>query len=715
MTEDSNQNHFLEKVQAHALAEVRRFESQLLETITPEQDLNPLVNCRAAEGVRNIVFTPDGRYVAASMGRSIQVWDSQIGKCIQVLNGHTSGIRSLAISSDGQRFLSSSWGEVILWDRKTGQPLWVKEEKSSSQLALIPGEQAFIQGSYRGITFCDLQAGHYSHFLSTNHGSITGPLAVSMDGNRIASACFENSWIGFFDLQIGKKVIDLSGHSAPVKALVMTPDGRVLVSGSEDGTLRLWDLDSQQCMGVLVGHYGPVRCVAVTSDGKTAISGSEDKTIRIWNVQNGKQQQVLLGNLAEVQALAVSPDGRMLASGGSDSTVILWDLRTGQSKQTLVGLTRSVTCIDLSAGELMVACTDHAERVIRLRKLTPDGRCTYKRIRLVEQRKNAATAISPDHKLVAAGGRKNICLYDIASGLLVRKLKGHTDFAPGLKFSPDGRRLFSASASLDKTWRIWDVRTGECLKAVNGRAEGQIGLYAFAFLPDGKRFLLGGVSEISMWDIETGQHLRKVLKGHEPHMIMTLAVHPGGKTFVTGVWDEKIREWDLETGECLRTFEGHQRIVSSLTFDQAGRLLISGSEGGVVNYWDYKKGELLATAHSVDNGYLWTTPPDEFAKCGWLHTNRPDLISLIATDPNGGTQKYIREDDERFRDYMQLYNDGEMVMTRINNWARYQELLRLRMGTKEQTAFTQIEARIASERRFYLESGTASGTEREEG
>ncbi len=297
---------------------------------------------------------------------------------------------------------------------------------------------------------------------------------------------------------------------------------------------------------------------------------------------------------------------------------------------------------------------------------------------------------------------------------MIRRLAGHTYFAPALKFSPEGRWLVSGSASLDKTWRIWDVQTGECLKTFNGRDEGQIGMYAFAFLPGGKRFLLSGVTKVSMWDMETGRYIRKVIEHHEPHMIMALAVHPDGKTFVTGAWGEKIRLWDLETGALLMIFEGHQRFISSLTFSQNGRLLISGSEGGVVNYWDYDSGELLATAHNVDAGYLWTTPPDDSARNGWLFTDRPDLVSLKAVNQETGSLEYITEDDERFINYMRLYNDREMVMKRINEWTRYKELLLLRSNNNEDMNLKMIEARVKTDQLYQLHPGDLSAAENEE-
>jgi WD40 repeat protein len=691
--------------------EIQKFENNLLEKISPQQEINSNIACRSAEGVHQIVFTGDGKRLAAAMGRSIQIWDCQMGKCIQVLNGHTSSIRSLVMTSDGEHLLSSSWQEIIRWNRKSSQPVEVIKTDGQSPLFLLSDGTTYLNAVYSSIYFSDLNTGKRLRSLYCwNYKNIIDSLAVSADGRRVAAGFFEGRDIAYFDSDIGEKMTRLAGHGAQVETLAMTPDGRLLVSGDKNGGLRLWNLDSRSCMSMLAGHYGGIRSVAVTPDGKTVISGSEDRTVRVWDVKMREQRQVLMGNLTTIQALAISPDGRTFASGGADSSIILWDLDTGLPQQTLIGLTRSVSCLNHSSDELLVACTDHDEKLVRLRKFTPDGTCSTSQIRLIEHRKNAATAVSPNHSLIAIGGRKTICLYDAASGRLIRKLFGHTDFAPGLKFSPDGRWLFSASASLDKTWRIWDVRTGECLKAIKVNRDIQIGLYSFGFLPDGKTFLLGGVRTVSMWDMETGQVIQKVLENHEPHMIMALAVHPNGKTFVTGAWDDKIREWDLLTGDCLRIFEGHHRIVSSLTFSRDGSLLISGSEGGVVNYWDYDTSSLLATAYMVDEGYLWTTPPDDFAKHGWLHTNRFDLISLIAVDPNNDDLEYIKEYDERFKDYLKIYNDGEMVMTRINNWSRYQELLNLRIGNKEQEEYAQIEARILAEQRFFLDSGRPSNT-----
>jgi hypothetical protein len=106
---------------------------------------------------------------------------------------------------------------------------------------------------------------------------------------------------------------------------------------------------------------------------------------------------------------------------------------------------------------------------------------------------------------------------------------------------------------------------------------------------------------------------------------------------------------------------------------------------------------LLATSYALDEGFLWTTPPDDFAKDGWLYTDRPDLVSLAAIDPLDGHFDYLEENDKRFSDYLQIYNDGEMVMTRIHAWERYQELINLRVGHKTEMDSKLIEARIKRE------------------
>jgi WD40 repeat protein len=118
----------------------------------------------------------------------------------------------------------------------------------------------------------------------------------------------------------------LEGHGGHVYAVCVSPEGRYAVSGSQDRTVRLWDLRAGKCVAVLEGHGGHVYAVCVSPEGRYAVSGSQDRTVRLWDLRAGKCVAVLEGHGGRVYSASVSPDGRYVLSGGLDGTLVVWEL-----------------------------------------------------------------------------------------------------------------------------------------------------------------------------------------------------------------------------------------------------------------------------------------------------------------------------------------------------------------------------------------------------
>lgn len=286
----------------------------------------------------------------------------------------------------------------------------------------------------------------------------------------------------------------LEGHTELVQALAITPDGTILASGSEDNSIKLWDLATGRELRTLTGHGRRVRALAITPDGKTLASGGGDAAIKLWDLGSGQEKRSLTGHQDWVRALAITPDGKTLISGSGDQKIKLWDIATGRALQSLTGHTDWVR----------------------------------------------ALAITPDGKVLASGSEEQtIKLWDIARGRPLRTLTGHRGEVCALAITPDGKTLISGSG--DETIKFWDLARGRERRSLTGSTNW---VKVLAVTPDGQTLASGsGDKTIRLWDLATGRETR-VLTGHSD-WVRALAVTPDGKTLVSGGADKTIRLWDL--------------------------------------------------------------------------------------------------------------------------------------------------------------------------
>ncbi|KAH6854663.1 hypothetical protein B0I37DRAFT_362728 [Chaetomium sp. MPI-CAGE-AT-0009] len=249
----------------------------------------------------------------------------------------------------------------------------------------------------------------------------------------------------------------LERHSGRVKVVAFSPDGKTLVTASDDPGCapRLWDVATGMCRQTLDGHNHLVKVVAFSPDGKTLASGSVDRTVRLWDVATGEHQHTLDGHSNGVKVIAFSPDSKLLASTSEDCIVRLWNVAKGTRQHTLSG---------------------HSDQV-------------------------EAVAFSPDSKILASGSDDGtVRLWDVPTGVSQLTLAGHSDEIKAVAFSPDSKML--ASGSDDGTIHLWDIPTGVCRQTLEGRSDWVL---ALAFSPDGKT-LASGVFDgtVQLWDLAAG-------------------------------------------------------------------------------------------------------------------------------------------------------------------------------------------------------------------
>ncbi|MEO5329570.1 MAG: WD40 repeat domain-containing protein [Magnetococcus sp. THC-1_WYH] len=412
-------------------------------------------------------------------------------------------------------------------------------------------------------------------------------IAFSPDGKTIVSGSWDKT-IRLWERASGKSIAILERHSGPVLSVAFSPDGKTIASGSGDKTIRLWERASGKLIATLEGHSNWVNSVAFSPDGKTIASGSEDKTIRLWNRASGKSIATLEGHSNTVNSVTFSPDGNAIASGSDDKTIRLWERASGKSIATLEGHSNTVNSVAFSPdGKTIASGSD--DKTIRLWKLA-----SGKSIATLEGHNSLVfcVAFSPDGKTIASGsGDRTIRLWEGTSGKLIVTLGGDNN-VNSVAFSPDGNTI--ASGSDDKTIRLWNRASGKLIATLEGH---DYNVSSVAFSPDGNTIASGSGDTIRLWERASGKLTATlVVRGGG---VLSVAFSPDGKTIASGSMDNTIRLWERASGKLISTLEGHGSYVNSVAFSPDGKTIASGSGDKTIRLWERASGRLITTL----NGY----------------------------------------------------------------------------------------------------------------
>ncbi len=292
---------------------------------------------------------------------------------------------------------------------------WSVNRRSFLQATAVTTGLAVVGG---GLTDKNATAGSLSCDDMLAHLKTVSSLVISPDGKILVSASFDKN-IKLWSLPDGALLKTLTGHSYSVQSLAISPDGKLLASGSDDQTINLWSLPSGTLLKTLKGHSESILSLAISPDGKTLVSAGWDSTIKLWNLPSGTLRQTLEGHSSRVNSVSISPDGKMLASASGDKTIRLWSLPGGVLLKTLEG---------------------HASWV-------------------------KSVAISPDSKIVVSGSDdKMIKLWSLPSGVLLKTWQGHSHMVRSLAISPDGEMLVSGSGY--RKIKLWSLPNGESLNCL---------------------------------------------------------------------------------------------------------------------------------------------------------------------------------------------------------------------------------------------------------
>jgi WD40 repeat protein len=609
--------------------------------------------------IGGVAFHPKDKMIASVGGNQVHLWDPDTGKLIKVLatiEKTDKPLKCLAFSPDGKSLaVGDEVGVLRVFEVGTGKNTFSGANRNAriERVAFSPN------GKLIGVADSNGNAAVYAPGVGNGMPMSTGVLdqtgeclgiAFTADSGAIFT-CGQDSKAKLFagpkpdGTSAGNtatKLHEFIGHTGSVNDLAVPADAKILVTGGEDRTVRVWDATSGKQLRSFQVHMSHVRAVAVRRDGRQIASASDDGAIRLWDLSTSDDHRALTDAKEPIWTVAVSPDGKRAAAAGADKVIRVYDPETGRLEATLTGSNSAVTTL----------------------------------------------AFFPDsNRLASAGGDRIVRIWDVAAKKPIQEMTGHELPVLGIAVSADGKLVVSGAA--DGTARGWDPDTGKALWTWSGKskaicgvairagrknaalatADGSLvvldissnnpkeissttahvaGVAAVCYSPDGTKLAsAGGDGAVRIWTIsETGQPVPLAkfdgqakpgtASGFSP--LSAASFSADGRFVASAGADAVVRVWDIQTQAEVRGLRGHTDWATCVAFGPDGRILVSGGADKVVRIFELSPqegaggaGHLLAVnavAVSPDGKWVATASLDHTVKI-WELANGRELATLI--------------------------------------------------------------------------------------
>ncbi|MCS7003990.1 MAG: caspase family protein [Cytophagales bacterium] len=492
--------------------------------------------------------------------------------------------------------------EIIALDTEKNTIIWqVTETYQPLCIAVSKDNKIIVTGAENGtFAFRNWHDGKKRREIEAHIGAIQDVLITPE--NQIITAG-KDKRIRMWDKN-GEPLDDFQGSKSAITDLAISEDGQKLASASEDKTFRLWDIPTKTLIRVTEAHTFAVTCVAFSPDGRFVVSGSEDNTAKIWENSTGELVGVVGLNRNFALAIQFDEQGEKLVIGNRSRVVQVLHFESGRIINTWGGHQNSVTTLVQSKNGWITGSTDGS---VIVRQLSGEPLFT---LATTSKEINGLAWLSGK---IGATSQNKLFLWN-EKGQLIRQIEGRNGYLRALQAHSEARRWALASGELRTEAGIHNLvlltEKGEIAQTIIAH-KGIINQIQFS--PSGMYVATASYDKTAkIWETATGKLIRQFI-GHT-EAVYCLAFHPGGQILATGSFDKTIRIWDIPSQKLLATLQGNEGWIWALAFSPDGKYLVSSSTDTKLKVWETstwkEKLSFILLNNNID--YVITTPEGIF-------------------------------------------------------------------------------------------------------
>jgi WD40 repeat protein/serine/threonine protein kinase len=555
-------------------------------------------------------FRPDGKLLAiGGSDGELKIWDSDTGRMIRALNGHTSLISDLSFSPEGRFLASASWdGSTRIWDVTSGIEIAsiMDLDGEVNSVSFSSDGRQLVTGDQNGVRIWDVASLYIPNLEDSGTINIIEPefiqttpseaniVIYSPDGKRVAAMIF-GLGILVWDVNSGEQELEIQVVSDYSSGIAFSPNGEFLAASAVDGGVNLWDSATGEKVTRLPETV-PITGLDFSLSGRLLAAAAKDGMISLWDIESSEKKIIILGQPTGYNFMDLSPDGYRVAAGNGPERTSIWDVSPIEGRESLTIAAHNGKVHDAiynSAGT-RIASSGKDGRVkiwdAVTGKLVHDLPAQEERVHF--------PAFNPDGDRLAAANRDGgITIWDAATGGELLALYGVSPVFTAIAFSPDGTRL--AAGGKGGIVHIWDSVTGKLLTTIPNPDGTPI--IELVYSPDGDSVYSYDLSGISnAWDVDSGEHLISSSPGLVCEgTLWDAELSSDGRFHAMASFDgfAYVYQAVSQPGtapryEMLYDLAGHEGVVTGVALNPEGTILASSGFDGTARLWDLDTGEM---------------------------------------------------------------------------------------------------------------------------